>query len=83
MMSGPKAIDAPLLLGVCPGVGEGSAQRRSHMRPFSGGSANLKVSLISLIVTPSYEGSPPWQIITLSLITYERGSAQKNSEKAS
>ena len=53
VISGPKPIEQPLLLGEWPGVKEGSAQRRSHMRPFSGGSANLKVSLMSFNNTPS------------------------------
>ena len=37
MTSGPKPMEAPLLLGECPGTAAGSAHRRSHMSPRSGG----------------------------------------------
>lgn len=58
-MSGPNPIDAPLLLGVRPGVGLGSAQSRSHIAPLTGGSINLLIYFISFNVTLSSEGKPP------------------------
>jgi hypothetical protein len=69
VMSCPKPIEAPLLLGVLPCKGEGSAQSKSHIAPFSGGSRNLKIFLISLRVILSSEGSPPWHTITYLLKT--------------
>ena len=38
MMFSPNPMEAPLLLGLLPKVGVGSAHRRSHIAPFSGGS---------------------------------------------
>jgi hypothetical protein len=36
-MSGPKPIEAPLLLGVLPFVTVGSAHNKSHITPLTGG----------------------------------------------
>lgn len=78
-MSIPKHIETPLLLTVLPTTpGAGSAQSKSHINPLSGGSMNLFTYRISLSKTPSKEGSPPWQTITLSLKTYTKGKAQNS-----
>ena len=81
--SGPNAIEAPLLLGVLPGEGAGSAHKRSQNAPLTGGSKNLSIALIYLSPTPSSEGRPPWHTIILLFKTYDRGRAQNISEMAS
>ena len=68
-MSGPNPIETPLLLGVLPLVGVGSAHKRSHINPFSGGYINLLIYLISFKVTSSWTGRPPWHTITFLLKT--------------
>jgi len=78
VISGPNPIEAPRLLGVLPGFKVGSAHSKSHMTPLSGGSTNRYIFLISLSLTPSEAGKPPWQTITFLLNTYDKGSAQNN-----
>ena len=72
-ISGPNPIETPLLLGERPLVGTGSAHSKSHIFPDYGGYLNLMIYLSYLSVTLSWEGKPPWQIITLSFNTYPKG----------